>query len=126
MYVHTKIIPRQPTPLLSVLALSLRLLYDSTLLFTYLEILLLLFVMRKNPSTLVPGLLSTVLPLLLHPPRHPTDQVTYLHRRHQQHQSSRLTHLLCIKRRRMICLLLVKLHQKLVAKKMLKKGLFGA
>jgi hypothetical protein len=29
-------------------------------------------------------------PLLLNPPRrHPTDQVTYLHRRHQQHQPSR-------------------------------------
>ncbi len=42
-------------------------------------------------STLVPGQISTVLPLLLNPPRrHPTDQVTYLHRRHQQHQPSRL------------------------------------
>jgi hypothetical protein len=27
-----------------------------------------------------------------HTPRHPTDQVTYLHRRHQQHQLSRLIH----------------------------------
>jgi hypothetical protein len=26
-------------------------------------------------------------------PRHPTDQETYLHRRHQQHQLSRLKHL---------------------------------
>ncbi len=34
-----------------------------------------------------PWLASTVLPLLLNPPRrHPTDQITYLHRRHQQHQ----------------------------------------
>jgi hypothetical protein len=47
----------------------------------------------EYPSTLVPGLLSTALPLLLHPPQgNPTDQVTYLHRRHQQHQPSRLTH----------------------------------
>ncbi len=45
----------------------------------------------EYPSTLVPGQLSTVLPLLLSPPRrHPADQVTYLHRQHQQHQPSRL------------------------------------
>ncbi len=37
----------------------------------------------EYPFTLIPGLLSTVLPLLLNPPRrHPTDQVTYLHRWH--------------------------------------------
>jgi hypothetical protein len=46
------------------------------------------------PSTPVLGLLSTVLPLLLNlPRRHPADKVTYLHRRHQQHQPSCLIHL---------------------------------
>ncbi len=59
-------------------------------LFTYLEILFFCS-WCEYPSTLVPGWLSTVLPLLLNPPlRLPTDQVTYLHRWHQQHQPSRL------------------------------------
>ncbi len=49
------------------------------------------------PSTLVPGWLSTVLPLLVNPlQRHPTDQVTYLHRRHQ-HQPSHLIQI-CIRK----------------------------
>ncbi len=30
--------------------------------------------------------------------KHPTDQVTYLHRRHQQHQSTRLIHIFCIEK----------------------------
>jgi hypothetical protein len=47
----------------------------------------------EYPPTLVPGRLSTVLLLLLNPPRrHPRDQVTYLHRRHQQQQPIRLIH----------------------------------
>jgi hypothetical protein len=45
------------------------------------------------PSTLVPGLLSTVHPLLLHPPQDtPQIKLQYLHRQHQQHQLSRLIH----------------------------------
>ncbi len=45
----------------------------------------------EYPSTLVPGWLSTVLPLLPNPPqRHPTDQATYLHRWNHQHQLSHL------------------------------------
>jgi hypothetical protein len=45
----------------------------------------------EYPSTLVSGLLSTVHPLLLHPPPDsPQIKLQYLHRRHQQHQSSRL------------------------------------
>jgi hypothetical protein len=44
------------------------LLYDLTLLFTYLENQLLCS-WCEYPSTLVPGSLSTVLPLLLHPPQ---------------------------------------------------------
>jgi hypothetical protein len=49
----------------------------------------------EYPSTLVPGLLPTVLPLLLHPPRHtPQIKLQYLHRRHQQHQLSCLIQVL--------------------------------
>ncbi len=58
----------QPAPLLPILALICPLLYVLTPLFTYLENQL-LCLWCKYPSTLVPGLLSTVLPLLLHPPQ---------------------------------------------------------
>ncbi len=39
----------------------------------------------EYPSTLVPDLLSTVLPLLFHPPQG-TPEIKLLHRRHQQHR----------------------------------------
>jgi hypothetical protein len=49
---------------------------------------------REYPSTHVPGLLSTVYPLLLHPTRHTLQiKLQYLHRRHQQHQPSHLIQL---------------------------------
>ncbi len=70
----------------------LPLLHNPTLLFTYLEILLLLLVVRM-PIYSHPRLAINCSPLAASPtPRHPIDQVTYLHRRHQQHQPSRLTH----------------------------------
>ncbi len=50
-------------------------------------------------STLVPGLLSTVLPLLLRPPQG-TQQIKlhiYVHRRHQQHQHHKLSALITLK-----------------------------
>jgi hypothetical protein len=59
------------------------------LFFTYLEILLLLLVVRI-PIHSCPWFAINCSPLAVSPtPRHPTDQVTYLHRRHQ-HQPSRL------------------------------------
>ncbi len=81
-------IPCQPTPLLPVLAFILPLSCDSTLLFTYLDILLLLLVVHI-PIHSCPWFAINYSPLAASPtPRHPIDQVTYLHRRHQQHQPS--------------------------------------
>ncbi len=68
------------------------------------------FYLLGEPASLARGanidpLLSLVCYQLFSPcgfthPRHPTDQVTYLHRRHQQHQPSRLIQIssLCIDR----------------------------
>jgi hypothetical protein len=57
-------------------------------LFTYLENQL-SCLWCEYPSTLVPGLLRTAHPLLLLPPFHtPQIKLQYLHRRHQQYQSS--------------------------------------
>ncbi len=65
--------------------------HDPTLLFTYLEILLLLIVVRI-PIHSCPWFAINFSPLAASPtPMHPIDQVTYLHRRHQKHQASRLT-----------------------------------
>ncbi len=70
----------QPTPLLPVLALSCPLSNDPTLLFTYLEILLLLLAAR-TPIHSCPWFAINCSLLAASPtPRHPTDQVTYLHR----------------------------------------------
>jgi hypothetical protein len=81
----------QPTPLLPVLALICTLLYDLTPLFTYLENQLLLHVMRI-PIQSCPWFAINCSPLAASPtPRHPTDQVTYLHRRNQQRQPFCLT-----------------------------------
>ncbi len=78
-------VPHQPCPLL----LNTRSLY-LTPLFSNLENQLFLLVVEYQ-STLVHGLLTTVHPLLLHPPRHtPQIKLQYLHRQHQQHQPSRL------------------------------------
>ncbi len=64
---------------------------DPTLLFTYLEILLLLLVVRI-PIHSCPWFAINCSPLAALPtPRHPIDQVTYLQRQHQQHQPSHLT-----------------------------------
>ncbi len=80
-------------PLASRSYFSLPLLHDSTPLFTYLEILLLLLGVRI-PILSCPWLAVNCSPLAASPtPGHPTDQVTYLHRLHQQHQPSRLTQL---------------------------------
>ncbi len=80
-------------PLASIFTLSRPLLHEPTLLFTYLKILLLLLVVRI-PIHSCPLLAINCSPLAASPtPRHPTDQVTYLHRQHQQHQSSRLIQL---------------------------------
>ncbi len=66
--------------------------YNSTPLFTYLEILPLLLMVRI-PIHSCPWFAINCSPLAASPtPRYPTDQVTYLHRGHQQHQPSRLTH----------------------------------
>jgi hypothetical protein len=60
------------------------------LFFTYLELLLLLSVVRI-PIHSCTWFAINCSPLAASPaPRHPTNQVTYLHRRHQQHQPSRL------------------------------------
>jgi hypothetical protein len=65
-------------------------LHDPTLLFTYLEIPLLLLVVRITIHS-CPWLAINCSPLATSPtPRHPTDQVTYLHRQHQKHQLIRL------------------------------------
>jgi hypothetical protein len=80
-------------PLASRICFILPLPYDSTLLFTYLQILLLLLVVQI-PIHSCPWFAINCSPLAASPtPRHPIDQVTYLHRRHQQHQVSSLTHL---------------------------------
>jgi hypothetical protein len=90
-YIHvTMTISCQPTPLLPSL-LHLTPLHEPTLLFTYLEILLLLLLVQI-PIHSCPWLAINFSPLAASPtPRHPIDQDTYLHRRHQQHQPSRLT-----------------------------------
>jgi hypothetical protein len=72
----------QPTPLLPSL-LHLSPLHELTLLFTYLEILLLLLVVRM-PIHSCPWLAINSSPLVVSPtPRHPIEQVTNLHRRNQ-------------------------------------------
>ncbi len=67
MYTHDDSLPTHP--LLPSLISTCPSQHNSTPIFTYLEILLLLLVVRIPIHTLVPGLLSTVLPLLLHPPQ---------------------------------------------------------
>jgi hypothetical protein len=70
----------------------LPLLRDPTLLFTYLEILLLLL-MARIPIHSCPWFAINRSPIAAPPtPRHPIDQVTYVHRRHQ-HQPFCLTQL---------------------------------
>jgi hypothetical protein len=87
---HTTIL--QPIhPLASRSALTCPLLYDLTPLFTYLENQLLLLVVQI-PIHSCPWFAINCSPLAASPTsRYPTDQVTYLHRRHQQCQPSRLT-----------------------------------
>ncbi len=82
----------QPTPCFLVLQYFSLPLFCTTqaLFFTYLEILLLLFVVRI-PIHSCPWFAINCPPLAVSPfPMHPTDQVTYLHRRNQQHQPSHL------------------------------------
>ncbi len=75
-------------PLTSVFALSCSPCMNQPLPFTYLEILLLLLVVRI-PIYSFPCLAINCSPLAVSPiPRHPTDQVMCLHRWHQQHQLS--------------------------------------
>jgi hypothetical protein len=70
--------------------LSHPLLYLPTPFFTYLDKQLFLLVVQI-PIHSCPWFAIKCSPLAASPaPRHPTDQVTYLHRRHQQHQLSRL------------------------------------
>jgi hypothetical protein len=94
MYVYNNSDSISTHPLASRSCLSLPSLYDSTpLLLTWRSCSFCSWC--EYPSTLVPGLLSIVLPLLLHPPQGtPTDQVTYLQIRHQR-QTSCLTHKPC-------------------------------
>ncbi len=81
----------QPINLLPILALTCPFLYDLTSLFTYLENQLLLLVVRI-PIHSCPWFALNCSPLAISPtPRHPADQVTYLHRWHQQRRSSRPT-----------------------------------
>ncbi len=81
----------QPTPLLPVLALTCPLSYELTPLFTYFENQLVLLVVRM-PIHSCPWFAIKCSPLAASPtPRHPTDQVKNLHRRHQQCQPSPLT-----------------------------------
>jgi hypothetical protein len=96
MYIHNSDVFFLSThPLPPSLLHSAPSLHDPTLLFTYLEIPLLLFVVRI-PIHSCPWLAIKCSPLATSPTQgHPTDQVTYLHRRHQQHQPSCLIHLLC-------------------------------
>ncbi len=76
----------------SLLLTTRPLLHLSTPLFTYLENQLFLLAVRI-PIHSCPWFAINCSPLAAWPtPRHPTDQVTYLHRRHQQHQPSRLIH----------------------------------
>jgi hypothetical protein len=78
-------------PLLPDLTSICPFLRNTTPLFTYLEILLLLFMVRI-PIHSCPWFAINCSPRAASPtPRYPTDQVTYLHRRHQQHQPSHLT-----------------------------------
>jgi hypothetical protein len=75
-----------PHSLLPVLALTCPLLCDWTPLFTYLENQLLFFMVRI-PIHSCPWFAINCSPLAASPtPRHPIDQVTYLHRQHQQHR----------------------------------------
>jgi hypothetical protein len=91
MYVHNNDDSLSTHPLASCSCFILPLSYDSTLLFTYLEILFLLLVVRI-PIHSCPWIAVNCSPLAASStPRHPIDQVTYLHRQHQQHQPSRLT-----------------------------------
>ncbi len=91
MYVHNKDDSLSTHPLASRSCFILPLSYDSTLLFTYLEILLLLLVVQI-PIHSCPWFAINCSPLAASPtPRYPVDQVTYLHRWHQQHQPSCLT-----------------------------------
>ncbi len=93
MYTHDDFLSIHP--LLPDLTSICPFLCNTTPLFTYLEILLLLFVVQL-PIHFCPWFAINCSPLAASPtPRYPTDQVTYLHRQHQQHQPSRLTHGLC-------------------------------
>jgi hypothetical protein len=75
-------------PLASIFASLCPSLHDPPFCLTYLEISLLLLVVRI-PIHSCPWLAINCSSLATSPtPRHPTDQVTYLHRRHQQHQLS--------------------------------------
>ncbi len=90
MYKHDDSLPTHP--LLPGLISTFPFQYSLTPIFTYLEILLLLLVVRI-PIHSSPWIAINCSPLAVSPiPRHPTYQVTYLHRRHQQYQPSRLTH----------------------------------
>ncbi len=93
MHRHTSIqFFGQPSTLLLVVCFNSPLLCDLTSLFTYLENRLLLLVVRI-PIHSCPWFAINSSPLAASPtPRHPTDQVTYLHRQHQQCQPSRLIH----------------------------------
>ncbi len=92
MYTRDHSLPTQP--LLLSLTSACPFLYTPTPLFTYLEILLLLL-MVQIPIHSCPWFAINCSPLAVSStPRHPTDQVTYLHRRHQQHQPSCLIQVL--------------------------------
>jgi hypothetical protein len=79
-----------PSPCFPLLPQFCSLLYGLTSLFTYLENQLLLLGMQI-PIHSCPWFAINCSPLAASPtPRHPTDQVTHLHRRHQR-QPFRLT-----------------------------------
>ncbi len=87
--------PVNPPPCFR-LCFILPLLHEPTLLFTYLEILLLMLV-AQIPIHSCPRFAVNCSPLAASPtPRHPMNKVTYLHRWHQQHQLSCLTQLFCL------------------------------
>ncbi len=78
------------SPCLHLCFILLPLVWPNPSFFINLEILLLLLVVRM-PIHSCPWLAINCSPLATSPTqRHPTDQVTYLHRRHQQHQPTRL------------------------------------
>ncbi len=94
-YTSTQQFFSHPPPCFPLLPQFCSLLYGLTPLFTYLENQLLLLVMRISIHT-CPWFAINCSPLAASPtPRHPTDQVTYLHRWHQQRQPFRLTQYSC-------------------------------